>query len=99
MSSKFNGFTKDNMNMYFSELAKELKKEFGRKSRFELIVVGGAAVLMNYSFRESTQDIDAVTSTRTSIKDAINRTGDRLGLPNGWINSDFTQTAPIPRTS
>lgn len=93
MLSEFKGFTKENMDIYFSELSKELKKEFGRGASFELIVAGGASVMMNYSFRESTQDIDAVTSTRTSIKDAVNRTGDRLGLPDGWLNSDFTKTA------
>lgn len=48
---------------------------------------------MNYSFRDSTQDIDAFTSTHTSIRDAVNRTSDRLGLPDGWLNSDFMQTA------
>jgi hypothetical protein len=27
------------------------------------------------------------------MKDAINRAGDKLGLPNGWLNMDFKNTA------
>lgn len=27
------------------------------------------------------------------MKDAINAVGDRMGLPNGWLNADFRQTA------
>lgn len=56
------------------------------------MVVGGASVLLNYGFRESTTDVDAVVSTKMSIKEAINRVGDRFDLPNGWINSDFQRT-------
>ena len=78
--------------MYFSELAKEIKKECGRDANVELIVVGGASILLNYDFRESTIDVDALVSSRISIKESINRVGDKYGLPNGWINSDFKTT-------
>ena len=27
------------------------------------------------------------------MKDAINNVGDRMGLPNGWLNTDFMKTA------
>lgn len=89
----FDGFKKDDMNMYFLELSKELKKEFGRNANIELIVVGGASILINYNFRESTMDIDAIVSSQMSIKDAVNKVGDRLGLPNHWLNQDFRNTA------
>ena len=26
------------------------------------------------------------------MKDAINHVGDKFGLPNGWLNADFTHT-------
>lgn len=92
MSSNFSGFTKDNVGDYFKELSKEIKKELGRQANIELIVVGGASILLNYGFRQSTQDIDAFVATHSSIKEAINRVGDKFNLPNGWINSDFKQT-------
>lgn len=92
MSDERKKLTKGEMDRYFSELGRELKKEFGRKAKIELVVVGGASILMNYSFRESTLDIDAVVSSQSSIKDVVNRVGDRLGLPDGWLNPDFQQT-------
>lgn len=87
-----NDITKNSIDTYFSQLAKELKKEFGRNANIELVVVGGAAVMLNYDFREATKDIDALITARSSIKDVINRIGDKFGLQNGWINSDFKNT-------
>ncbi len=84
-------FTKDNVEYYLKELAKEFKKK-GHKAPAEMILVGGASILINYEFRLSSMDIDAVYNARTIMKEAINAVGDRLGLPNGWINEEFTKT-------
>lgn len=92
MSYEFQSFSKENIDHYFLMLSKELKKEFGRNAEIELVVVGGAAVLLNYGFRNSTMDIDAIVASHSSIKDAVNRVSDICGLPNGWINSDFQKT-------
>lgn len=90
MSYEFKNFSKENIDHYFSILSKELKKEFGRNTEIEIVVVGG--VLLNYGFRNSTMDIDAIVASRSSIKNAVNRVSDICGLPNGWINSDFQKT-------
>ncbi|MCH3962267.1 MAG: DUF6036 family nucleotidyltransferase [Solobacterium sp.] len=86
------GFTKDNLDVYLKELAKEYKRSGGRNAPAEIILIGGAAALANYGFRESTYDIDALISASSAMKDAISTVGDRMGLPNGWINTDFERT-------
>lgn len=86
-------FQKDNLDRYLKELAKEYKKLVGRNMPAEIILVGGAAVIENYGFRDMTADIDAVIRAASAMKDAINRVGDRFGLPNGWLNADFQITA------
>ena len=58
----------------------------------EIVLVGGAAILTNYGFRDMTTDIDAVIHTASSMKDAVNRVGDKFRLPNGWLNADFMRT-------
>jgi hypothetical protein len=58
----------------------------------EIILIGGASILANYGFREMTYDMDAIISASSVFKDAINRVGDRYGLPNGWLNTDFIRT-------
>lgn len=86
-------FTKKNLDAYLKELGKEFRKLNGIKMPAEIILIGGAAILANYGFREVTYDIDAVILASSTMKDAINHVGDKMGLPNGWLNADFQQTA------
>ena len=85
-------FTKENIDLYLKELAKEYRKQGGKAMPAELVLIGGASVLINYGFRNMTTDVDAMISGASAMKDAIHRVGDRYGLPNGWLNSDFTHT-------
>ncbi len=85
-------FTKENIDLYLKELAKEYRKQVGKAMPAELVLIGGASVLINYGFRNMTTDVDAMISGASAMKDAIHRVGDRYGLPNGWLNSDFTHT-------
>lgn len=85
-------FTKKNLDGYLKELSKEFRKMNGTRMPAEIILIGGAAVLINYGFREMTYDMDAIIQASSSMKDAINRVGDRMGLPRGWLNTDFMKT-------
>lgn len=85
-------FTKENLDQCLSKLAKEYRKRNGTQIRAEIILIGGAAVLSSYGFRDMTYDIDTIIRASSSMKEAINTVGDELGLPNGWMNSDFTKT-------
>lgn len=85
-------FTKESLDSYLKELAKEFRKKNGTKMHAEIILIGGASILINYGFREMTYDIDAIIKSSGAMKDAINAVGDRLGLPIGWINADFVNT-------
>jgi len=84
--------THENLNEYLKALAKEFRRLNGTAMPAEIILIGGAAILMNYRFREMTYDVDAVIVASSAMKEAINRVGDRYGLPNGWLNTDFTRT-------
>ena len=86
-------FTKENLDFCLSKLAKEYRKRNGTQIRAEIILIGGAAVLSNYGFRDMTYDIDTIIRASSSMKEAINIVGDELGLPNGWMNSDFIKTS------
>lgn len=92
LSESANYFTKDNLDTYLKELSKEFRKLNGTSIPAEIILIGGAAILAKYGFRDMTTDVDAVIHGSSSMKDAINRVGDKLDLPNGWLNTDFTRT-------
>lgn len=85
-------FTKDNLDKYLKELAKEFRRINGTKIKGEIILIGGASILINYDFREMTYDMDAIIKTSYAMKEAINIVGDRLELPVGWLNTDFVNT-------
>ena len=85
-------FTKENLDQYLKELAREFRKRNGKAVPAEIVLIGGASIVINYGFREMTYDMDAIINASASMKDAINYVGDKYGLPNGWLNSDFMHT-------
>ena len=84
--------TKKNLDLYLKDVAKEYRKLNRNGMHAEIIIVGGGSILINYSFRLSTTDIDAYTQASASFKEAVNRVSDKHALPNGWLNSDFRHT-------
>ncbi len=86
-------FTKSNIEECLKELAKEYKKRSKGRMPTEIILVGGASVLINYGFRDMSQDIDALYVANSNMKDSIRAVGDRFKLPNGWLNDEFTKTS------
>lgn len=91
-SESSNYFTKENLNTYLKELGKEYKKINGKNMPAEIILIGGAAILANYGFREMTTDVDAIIHAVSSMKEAVNKVSDKYNLPNGWLNADFMKT-------
>jgi hypothetical protein len=84
--------TRENLNVYLKDLAKEFRKLNGTKTPAEIILIGGAAVLAGYGFREHTFDIDAIIVASSVMKEAILRISDKYGLPSDWLNADFKRT-------
>ena len=90
MSNEFNKRTIDH---YLYEIAKEYKRLNKNSPDAEIILVGGASVIINYNLREMTTDIDVLIRAASNMKDAINVVGERNDLQDNWINEDFKQTS------
>lgn len=90
MSVKLN---KQDMDKALYEIAKEYKKVNRNCPDMEIILVGGASILANYGFRDSTTDIDAIIKANSSLKEIANKVGDMHGYETGWLNEDFKKTA------
>lgn len=84
--------TKENLDSYLKAVAKQFRKLNGKTMPAEITLIGGASILINYGFRDSTYDVDALIQASSSMKDAINYVTDTMGLPNGWLNEDFKNT-------
>ena len=59
----------------------------------EIILIGGAAILADYGFREATDDMDAIITAPSEMEDAIRAVGDAFNLPDGRVNEDCRKTA------
>lgn len=92
LSKNTKHFTKENLDTYLKELAKAFRKLNGKMMPAEIILVGGAAVLANYGFRDMTTDIDAIIHASSAMKDAIIHVREKYDLPNDWLNTDFMRT-------
>ena len=84
--------SKDNLNTYLSALGKRFRKLGGTKMPAEIILIGGASVLVNYGFRDVTYDADAIILASSVMREAINFVRDEFGLPHGWLNEGFKNT-------
>ena len=47
-------FSRENLDLYLKELAREYRRVNGIHVPAEIILVGGASILANYGFREQT---------------------------------------------
>ena len=84
--------TKEPLDIYLKEVAKQFRKLNGKSMPAEITLIGGASILINYGFRDSTYDVDALIFASSVMKDAINYVTDVHNLPNGWLNEDFKNT-------
>ena len=50
-------FTKENLDSYLKELAKEFRKKNGTRMPAKIILIGAASILINYGFGEMTYDM------------------------------------------
>ena len=77
------------------QLNKELRKKMRKVPygyKVNMYIVGGASVIARYSYRTSTQDVDAIWDVGSEMREAINAVAQQNGLPNDWCNCNFKRT-------
>lgn len=92
-SSEKTLITKENAYPILKAFAKEYKKQNGTSVPVELVIVGGGSILLNYGFREATQDFDIMVQSLGMVKNVSYRIADLYNLPDNWLNTDFMRTA------
>lgn len=66
-----------------------LADELPAESPVEILVGGGAALVLLYGAREATKDVDAlavIALEPAAVRSAAVRVADRVGLPEDWLN-------------
>ena len=85
-------FTKSDIDHYLFLLAKEYRRRNRKNKHVELILVGGASIIVNYGFRDATTDIDAIIMADSVMQEAIYAVAERENIPDGWLNADFMRS-------
>ncbi len=83
--------TRANTMDIIRRFAKEYRKVLG-KAPAEIIIVGGGSIMLNYKFRDATQDLDVILHAVSGIKDIITQFAEENHLPRDWMNADFVKT-------
>jgi Nucleotidyltransferase of unknown function (DUF6036) len=75
----------EDIHRAFTALSDEFERH-GRRA--EIVVVGGAALVLLFHARESTKDVDAyfVMPEASVVREAAEVVSRRLDLPNDWLN-------------
>jgi hypothetical protein len=78
-----NTLSKENILKYLEELSEEIGKE-GLKG--EILVFGGAAMILAFNARPSTKDVDAIFQPKSKIYELSKKIAERHRLPENWLN-------------
>lgn len=71
--------SKESIDVYLDKLADKILEKFGPEASIEIVVVGGAAI--NYTFRESTMDIDTFSRASAYLDDLVADVAKECSLP------------------
>lgn len=86
-----------NLINFLSVFAEELLKNYGGNLPVvDMLVVGGGAIALKHSFRD-TVDIDADIRFSGNVSNSIISTASRCGIPVDWLNQDFMKSYSYSR--
>lgn len=89
----FKNFNKDDIEIILRDFADEYKKLNAEECPLKIVLVGGASILLNYNFRESTKDIDYSNPTSPYIEEAIEKISKKYNINRGWLNNDLRKSS------
>lgn len=84
--------SKESIDVYLDKLADKILEKFGPEASIEIVVVGGAAIAINYTFRESTMDIDTFSRASAYLDDLVADVAKECSLPTDWMNHNVMVT-------
>ena len=77
-------FTRKRIEQLFTDLGARLER---RGVTGEVLVFGGAAMILAFNARAATRDIDAVSAPDDAVRTAADEVAQEHGLPRSWLNN------------
>lgn len=88
-------FDRDRLIEAFGHLGADLA---GRGLFVELAVYGGSALMLQFSWRRGTEDVDAVLRPgydERALAPSVSRVAEIMGLPGDWLNDAVGMFTPL----
>lgn len=80
------------IDVYLDRLSRKILERFGPEATIKIVVVGGAAIALNYKFRESTMDIDTYSRYSNVLDELAIDVARDEGLAADWLNHNVMVT-------
>lgn len=80
------------IDMYLDRLSSKVLERFGPEANIKIVIVGGAAIALNYKFRESTMDIDTYSRYSSVLDELAIDVAKEEGLAADWLNHNVMVT-------
>lgn len=84
--------SKEKIDKYLEILGREIFINFGSSVNIPMVIVGGAAIAVNYTFRESTMDIDTYMNNSAALESLVSKIAKEHNLEDDWLNSNVMVT-------
>lgn len=84
--------SKEKIDEYLDLLGTKIRDRFGPDAHIKIVIVGGAAIALNYSFRDSTMDIDTYSRCSVELEELVADVAAEEGLPEDWLNHNVMVT-------
>ena len=84
--------SKEKIDKYLEILGREIFINFGPSANIPMVIVGGAAIAVNYTFRESTMDIDTYMNNSAALESLVSKIAKEHNLEDDWLNSSVMVT-------
>ncbi|MCM1440880.1 MAG: nucleotidyltransferase [Roseburia sp.] len=84
--------SKDEIERYLQALSEKIYGRFGPSANIKIIIVGGAAIALNYSFRDSTMDVDTYSRYSVELDDLVQEVAKDYGIEKDWLSHNMMVT-------
>lgn len=92
----FVDFNRDFIDNLLYEFAKNISKKY-KNIPIDITIVGGAAILLQAEFRDTTEDIDIVKDKLLDIKQSLIELSDSMNISYNSINDNFMYSKSFSR--
>lgn len=84
--------SKEEIDQYLQLLGEKVLTKYGPEANVKLVVAGGAAIALNYSFRESTMDIDTYSRYSRELEESVREVAEEVGIECDWLSHNMMVT-------